>query len=158
MSPAQVQAWDKLLSAEYTALYWRYRAAKLWKVILAVNVVAGLAGTSALILLIADDPLATKVVALAAAVVALWSSYSSVGSDYAKATASAAFYSKLAQRSEKVWNHAQQIGTFEDEIVAELNALDEQEALAPESPGAEYDERLRDRVYRIVTQSKGIEA
>ena len=67
MSPAQEQAWENWIGTAYSGLYWQYAAARLGKVIVFLNVISGVTGDSALALLLADHPLLTKLVALAAA-------------------------------------------------------------------------------------------
>jgi hypothetical protein len=155
MSPAQTQAWDKWLEAEYSELYWRYKAASLSRIVTGLNVAAGLAGTSALFLIVADHPLATKLVALVAAAVALVTSYSPVGADLEKAKNLNRFYGGLASRYEQTWLRSQQ-GVYQDVTFEELEALVFQESLAPEPPSGEYDDRLRERVYQILVKSKGL--
>jgi hypothetical protein len=122
MPPAQTQAWDKLLRAEYSALYWKYRAGALSRIVLGFNVAAGISGCSALVLIFADYPLATKLVALVAAVLAAIASYSSYGADLEKARNLQRFYTVFAARYERVWLRSQQ-GIFEDVIFDELDAL-----------------------------------
>ena len=157
MSLAQDSAWEKWMAAEYSGLYWQYAAARLGKILTALNVVSALTGASAVTLLITDIPALAKVVALAAAAVALFMSYSGFQQGYEKAKIRAEIYSKLSPRYEQLWNRINQ-GLDEESISAELEVLLEQESLVPPVPDEEYDDRLRERVYRVLIESKGLAA
>ena len=87
--------------------------------------------------------------------VTLFVSYSGFQAGYEKAKIRAEFFSKLALRYEKLWNRINQ-GLEEDEISADLDNLLAQEDLIPSVPDEEYDDRLRERVYGILVESKGL--
>jgi hypothetical protein len=155
MSPAQDQAWENWIGTAYSGLYWQYAAARLGKIVVALNVISGLTGVSALALLLADHPLLTKLVALAASAVTLFVSYSGYQPGYEKAKIRAEFFSKLSLRYEQLWNRINQ-GLDESEISAQLDNLLAQEDLVPSVSDEEYDDQLRERVYGILVESKGL--
>jgi hypothetical protein len=157
MSPAQDTAWNKWMESQYSGLYWQYVAARLGKILTALNVVSAFTGASAVTLLITDIPALAKIVALAAAGVALFMSYSGFQQGYEKAKMRAEIYSKLSPQYEGLWNQINQ-GLEEESIIAELDVLLEKEALVPAVPDEEYDDRLRERVYKILVESKEIAA
>jgi hypothetical protein len=82
----------------------------------------------------------------------LFVSYCGYQAGYEKAKIRAEFYSKLSLRYERLWNQVNQ-QLEEAAIFAELNVLLEQESLGPADPDEEFDDRLRERVYRILIQS-----
>ena len=155
MTPAQDKAWDKWMETEYSGLYWQYAAARLGKIVTFLNVISALTGASAVTLLITDYPVLTKFVALTAAALTLFVSYSGIQARYEKAKIRAEIYSKLSPRYERLWNKINQ-GLDEESICAELDVLLEQEALVPAVPDQEYDDQLRERVYGILIKSKGL--
>ena len=155
MTPAQDKAWDKWMEAEYSGLYWQYAAARLGKIVTAVNVISALTGASALTLLIADHPILTKVVALVASALTLFASYSGFQTEYEKAKIRADLYLKLSARYERLWNRINQ-GLDDESISAHLEVLLDQETLVPTAPDQRYDDRLRERVYKMLIDSKGL--
>jgi hypothetical protein len=157
MSPAQERAWHDWMEAEYTKLYWQYVAAHFSRVVTALNVISALTGASALALLITEYPVVTKIVAVAASALTLCVSYCGFQSGYEKAKIRAEFYSKLVPRYERLWNQINQ-GLEEASISAELDILLDQEALVPGVSDEEFDDRLRERVYKILIESKGLSA
>jgi hypothetical protein len=157
MSSAQDKAWDKWMEAQYSGLYWQYMAARLGKIVTILNVILALTGASALSLIITDYPFLTKLVALVAAALTLFVSYSGFQAGYEKAKIRADFYSKLAARYEGLWNRINQ-ALDEESICESLDCLLEQEAFVPAVPDEEYDDRLRERVYKILLESKGLPA
>jgi hypothetical protein len=70
------------MEAEHSALYWQYAAASLGRIVTVLNVVSALIGASAVALLITDYPILTKVIALIAAGLTLFVSYSGVQQRY----------------------------------------------------------------------------
>jgi hypothetical protein len=155
--PAQAKAWNDWMEAEYSALYWRYVAARLGKIVVGLNVFSALTGASAVTLLITDFPVLTKIVALTASALTLFVSYCGYQSGYEKAKIRSEFYSKLSLRYERLWHQVNQ-QLEEAAIYAELDVLLEQESLAPADPDEEFDDRLRERAYRILMESKGLPA
>lgn len=143
------------MEAEYSALYWQYRAAHLGKLVTALNVISALTGASALTLLIADLPVLTKIVALVASALTLFASYSGLQPEYEKAKIRADLYSKLSARYERLWNQIN-LGLDEESICAQLELLLEQEDLIPTAPDQKYDDKLRERTYRLLVESKGL--
>lgn len=143
------------MEAEFSALYWQYYAARLHKIVTVLNVASALAGASALTLLITDFPALTKIVALIAAGLTLFASYSGLQSAFEKAKIRADFFSKLSSQYEKLWNRINQ-ALDEESISAALDILLDQEALVPIVPDQEYDDRLRERVYNMLIDSKGL--
>jgi hypothetical protein len=157
MSPAQERAWHDWMEAEYSELYWQYVAARFIRVVTVLNVISALTGASALALLITEYPTLTKIVAVSASALTLFVSYCGFQSGYEKAKIRAEFYSKLAPRYERLWNQINQ-GLEEASISAELDILLDQEVLVPAVSDEEFDDRLRERVYKILIESKGLSA
>jgi hypothetical protein len=157
MSAAQDKAWEKWMAAEYSELYWQYLAARLGKFVTALNVLSGLAGASAFTLLITDYPILTKIVALLAASITLFASYSGTLPEFTKAKIRANLYSKLMARYERLWNRINQ-GLDEEAIYERLEILQEQEDMIPTAPDQKYDDKLRERIYKMLVESKGLPA
>jgi hypothetical protein len=155
MSPAQNKAWDKLMEAEYSALYWQYAAANLGRIVTALNVVSALTGASAVALLITDYPILTKIIALVAAGLTLFVSYSGFQQRYEKAKIRTDLYSKMSLRYERLWNRIN-LELDEKSISDELDILLELEAFIPAVPDEEYNDQLRERAYKILVESKEV--
>jgi hypothetical protein len=155
MSPAQDKAWEKWMEAQYSGLYWQYAAASLGKIVTVLNVVSALTGASAVALLITDYPGLTKIIALLAAGLTLFVSYSGFQQRYEKAKIRTDLYSKMSLRYERLWNRINQ-GLDEESIGAELDILLELETFIPAVPDEEYNDRLRERAYKILVESKEV--
>jgi hypothetical protein len=155
MSPAQDRVWDKWMETQYSGLYWQYMASRLNGIATALNLISALTGASAVLVLVTDYPLLTKLVALIASALSILLSYSGVGSGLEKAKVRADFYSKLTPRYEQLWKRINQ-ALDEESIAGELNRLLEAETLLPAATDEKYDDRLRERVYKILLESKGL--
>jgi hypothetical protein len=153
MTPTQDAAWDKWMEAEYSGLYWQYSAARLGKIVTAVNIISALTGASAVTLLIADYPVLTKVIALLASALTLFASYSGLQPDYEKAKIRADLYSKISAGYERLWNRVNQ-GLDDESISKDLEVLLDQETLVPTAPDQKYDDSLRERTYKMLVESK----